>query len=143
MPLSSSPGPADRTLLRAQALRDIPPDSLFEMVGAELRGPGPRDLLIYLHIPFCSSKCHFCDFVADLDVPDLLSGSGVRGRYVSALCRQISDYGPRLSDLGYRPRLVYWGGGTPSRLEPAELERIISTLAESFDLGGVEEHSFE
>lgn len=143
MPLSSSQRPAGGTL-RAQALRGISPDSLFEILGDELKdAPGPRDLLIYLHVPFCSSKCHFCDFVADLDVPDLLSGSSIRGDYVSALCRQISSYGPRLHDLGYRPRLVYWGGGTPSRLAPEELERVISTLAESFDLSGVQEHSFE
>lgn len=132
---NQSPPPAD-------AFRDVPPGELFELVAAQLDDHA-RDLLIYLHVPFCSSKCHFCDFVADLDVRDLLSGTEVRGRYVSALCEQISYYGPRLGELGYQPKLIYWGGGTPSRLAPDELERIIATLTSSFDLGAVQEHSFE
>ena len=122
---------------------EVSPDDLFQLVGAELDGSRPRDLLVYVHIPFCSSKCHFCDFVADMSVPDLISGPNVRSRYVAALCAQIADYAPRLSELGYRPRLVYWGGGTPSRLTPDELDQILLTISASFDLDGVEEHSFE
>ncbi len=117
------------------------PDEFSAQVGTEV--DGPRDLMLYLHVPFCSSKCHFCDFVADLAVPDLLSGAQIRGRYVDALCRQISEYAPRVAALGYRVRMVYWGGGTPSRLTPDELGRITDTLAASFDLSGVLEHSFE
>src|SRR5882672_5737328 len=127
----STPGGADR----------LGPEGFSARIGAD--PAGPRDLMLYLHIPFCSSKCHFCDFVADLEVPDLLSGAQIRGRYVDALCRQISGYAPRVAELGYRVRLVYWGGGTPSRLTPDELGRITDTLAASFDLGGVLEHSFE
>jgi oxygen-independent coproporphyrinogen-3 oxidase len=123
--------------------RNLGPDELFASIGEELGGGAHHDLLVYVHVPFCSSKCHFCDFVADLAVPDLLSGSDVRRRYVSALCRQIADYGPRLSELGYRARLVYWGGGTPSRLAADELEQIMAALASSLDLSDVEEHSFE
>jgi len=132
--LAADPGPVRR---------DVSPDELFALVGAELPASGPRDLLIYLHVPFCSSKCHFCDFVADLDVADLLGGADVRGRYVRALTTQIRGYGPRLTELGYRPRLVYWGGGTPSRLSAAELVEVIGALHDGFDLGAVEEHSFE
>jgi coproporphyrinogen III oxidase-like Fe-S oxidoreductase len=121
---------------------ELSPDELFSLVAAELDG-STRDLMVYVHIPFCSSKCHFCDFVADLAVPDLISGPNVRSRYVTALCQQISAYAPRLTELGYRPRLVYWGGGTPSRLTAEELERVLATISASFDLSGVEEHSFE
>jgi putative oxygen-independent coproporphyrinogen III oxidase len=113
------------------------------LIGAARSGRGPHDLLVYIHVPFCSSKCHFCDFVYDLAVPDLISGANIRARYVTALCQQISSYAPRLTELGYRPRLVYWGGGTPSRLSADELAQVATTVSTSFDLSGVEEHSFE
>jgi coproporphyrinogen III oxidase-like Fe-S oxidoreductase len=124
-------------------LRDIRPDRFTELMSAELAGSPPRDLMLYVHIPFCSSKCLFCDFVADMTVPDLISGADVRGRYVAALCRQIREYGPRLTDLGYRARLVYWGGGTPTRLSASELTTITAALAEAVDLGEVAEYSVE
>jgi coproporphyrinogen III oxidase-like Fe-S oxidoreductase len=133
--MSSLPQPTPR--------RDVSPDELMGLIGAARAGTGPHDLLIYLHVPFCSSKCHFCDFVADLAVPDLISGANIRARYVSALCRQITEYAPRLAELGYRPRLVYWGGGTPSRLAADELGQVATTVSSAFDLSNVEEHSFE
>lgn len=118
------------------------PEELFDLVAAEVDRT-PRDLLVYLHVPFCSSKCHFCDFVADLSVPDLISGAAVRGRYVSALCGQLADYAPRLAALGYRPRLLYWGGGTPTRLSAAELDQVLAAVHAGFDLREVREHSVE
>lgn len=124
-------------------VRDASPDEVFAAVAPELPGQGPHDLLIYLHVPFCPSKCHFCDFVADLDTADLRSGPDVRSRYVDAIRRQIVDFAPRLNELGYRPKRIYWGGGTPSQLRAEELVTICETVAESFDLSHLEEHSFE
>jgi putative oxygen-independent coproporphyrinogen III oxidase len=134
---------ADLSRISAGPVRDIGPDALFARLGAELRDGGQRDIMVYVHVPFCSSKCHFCDFVADVDVPDLVAAGDRRRRYVDALCRQISDYAPRLAALGYRVKLVYWGGGTPSRLSADELGRITATLSSGLDLSGVVEHSFE
>lgn len=124
-------------------VHEASPDEVFARVAPELPGQGPHDLLIYLHVPFCPSKCHFCDFVADLDTSDLRSGPDVRSRYVDAIRRQITNFAPRLADLGYRPKRIYWGGGTPSQLRAEELVAICGTVAENFDLSHLEEHSFE
>ncbi|GLZ28696.1 hypothetical protein Lesp02_08860 [Lentzea sp. NBRC 105346] len=122
--------------------RDASPDEVFAAVEAELP-PGPHDLLIYLHVPFCPSKCHFCDFVADLDTADLRSGPPIRARYVAALQSQIRAYAPKLAAMGYQPKRIYWGGGTPSQLNADELVDICRTLNLSFDMSSLEEHSFE
>jgi coproporphyrinogen III oxidase-like Fe-S oxidoreductase len=105
--------------------------------------PERRDLLLYVHIPFCSSKCSFCFWVAGISARELRSGAGRRAEYVDALRRQISTHGPLLAEVGYQPRYVYWGGGTPSILEPAQIHDLGEHLRRTFDLSQVEEYSVE
>jgi oxygen-independent coproporphyrinogen-3 oxidase len=62
---------------------------------------------------------------------------------VDRLCQQIAFYGPQLTQLGYRPKFIYWGGGTPTRLDAAQTARVVSTLHASFDLSGLVQHTLE
>jgi len=118
---------------------------MLSRVAAELEGVDERakDLLIYIHVPFCNSKCTFCDWVSDIPVDELRSVPSTVRDYAQALCRQIRHIGPRLMGMGYTPRLIYWGGGTPSKLEAAETAEVITALRDSFDLSRVEEHTVE
>ena len=62
---------------------------------------------LYLHIPYCFSKCRYCDFYSrpgERGVPDA---------YVDALLRELHRFAP---DAPLRPDTVYFGGGTPSLL---------------------------
>jgi oxygen-independent coproporphyrinogen-3 oxidase len=102
-----------------------------------------RRLLVYVHVPFCASKCHFCDWVVGYDKSELLDGGGLRQAYVDALCAQIGAYGPSLGELGYLVTNVYWGGGTPTRLSPEQLRQVQQALTEAFDLSSVVEHTAE
>ena len=71
---------------------------------------------LYLHIPYCFSKCRYCDFYSrpgELGVPDA---------YVDALLRELHRFAP---DAPLRPDTLYFGGGTPSLLTPAQAERLI------------------
>ncbi len=71
---------------------------------------------LYLHIPYCFSKCRYCDFY---------SAPGQRGvprAYVDALLRELSRFAP---DAPLRPDTLYFGGGTPSLLAPADAARLI------------------
>ncbi len=98
------------------------PHELLNRIAAEATGE-PADLEIYLHIPFCSSKCLFCDWVVEVPTRQLLGGVEARAAYVDRLCEQIAFYGPPLTQLGYRPKFIYWGGGTPTRLDAGEIVR--------------------
>ena len=89
---------------------------------------GPISL--YVHVPFCASRCPYCDFAT---AP---ATSGLRARYLGALNAEIRSEGARLG----RPaaRTLYVGGGTPSLLEPDEIRALGAALRESFDLDLVE-----
>lgn len=119
------------------------PQALLSRIAASAGTGETRDLEIYLHIPFCSSKCLFCDWVVEVPTRQLLAGPALRTSYVDQLCRQILFYGPPLTQLGYRPKFVYWGGGTPTRLDPDETARIVEALHDAFDLSGVIQHTVE
>ncbi|MEJ5298190.1 MAG: radical SAM family heme chaperone HemW [Armatimonadota bacterium] len=79
----------------------------------------------YVHIPFCASKCPYCDFNSYAGISHLAA------RYVDALCRQIEESPP----AGDGPlRTVFFGGGTPSLLSAESLVRILEALRSRFGL---------
>ena len=82
-----------------------------------------KPLGLYLHIPFCVSKCGYCDFYSVTD-ESLMKG------YVSALLSHIREYGRVCG--GYTVDTVYLGGGTPSCLGPKYLTRILQEVKNKF-----------
>ena len=70
---------------------------------------------LYLHVPFCSAVCPYCDFAVRVAKP------GVRSNFARTLCAEIE----LLSDWPHLIETIYFGGGTPSLLAPEELERIL------------------
>lgn len=91
---------------------------------------------IYIHIPFCRSKCEYCDFYslpqADEETMD---------RYLKALCAHIRETGPQAP--GYRVDTVYFGGGTPTYFGADRLAAVMAAVRESFDVDPEAEISFE
>jgi oxygen-independent coproporphyrinogen-3 oxidase len=77
---------------------------------------------IYIHVPFCRSRCSYCDFATGLYQTELAE------RYVNALISEIAAS----PNAGSRVDTIYFGGGTPSLLTPAQLDRILSTVHERF-----------
>jgi oxygen-independent coproporphyrinogen-3 oxidase len=74
---------------------------------------------LYVHLPFCASRCGYCDFVT------VVGREGQHGAYVEALLAEL-----RLEGGVLAPRLesVFLGGGTPTMTEPRELERLLRSL---------------
>ena len=118
-------------------------ETIMKMIAPGVRDRASKRLLVYLHVPFCASKCHFCDWVVGYDKRELLAAGDLRRRYVDALCTQIQSYGPRLSRLGYVVTNIYWGGGTPTRLEPEQFRDVHRALRDVFDLTRVRENTAE
>ena len=81
---------------------------------------------LYIHIPFCKSRCVYCDFYSTT------FGSEIRKAYTEAVCREIALRKEYLD----RPVLssVYIGGGTPSVLTEEELNKLFATVAELWQL---------
>lgn len=80
---------------------------------------------LYVHIPFCEKKCHYCDFVT---APD--TGSAARAGFLDALEAEIAHEAPRFEGIMFDT--LYAGGGTPSRLDERETERFFAALRSAF-----------
>ena len=91
-------------------------------------------LSLYVHIPFCASRCPYCDFAT---AP---ATSPLRARYLAALRTEIAREGRALG----RPRIAtaFFGGGTPSLLEPDEIAALGAAIRDAFDFAP-EEVTFE
>src|SRR5262245_12526488 len=87
---------------------------------------------LYIHIPFCSAICNYCNFNRGLFDADL------KDRYVDALISEIGRQRLRPS-----ADTIYFGGGTPSLLEPVEIARIIKTCEDHFDVSPDREVTLE
>ncbi len=83
-----------------------------------------RSLGLYIHIPFCRSKCVYCDFYSLPRAEERMDG------YVSALTRQLSAWRARAADC--TADTVYFGGGTPSCLGGERLCALLGAVFESF-----------
>jgi coproporphyrinogen III oxidase-like Fe-S oxidoreductase len=107
--------------------------------------PERRVTMIYVHVPFCHSKCTFCDWVQAIPAKDLLRRpqDAVRQNYIRALCREIEVRGAEHTAAGHRAHVVYWGGGTASSLADDEAGAIMEALTDSFDLSTVVESTIE
>ena len=93
----------------------------------------PQELGIYLHIPFCSHKCYYCDFNSGP------LSQRARSDYLEALTQEITHSPGK----GYGAKTVFLGGGTPSELTIAELGQLVNTLGQTFDLKQDAEWSIE
>jgi putative oxygen-independent coproporphyrinogen III oxidase len=83
---------------------------------------------LYIHIPFCSAICNYCNFNRGLfDGPQ-------KARYVDALLGEIAKAGEAGRAGREGADTIFFGGGTPSLLEPAEIARIIAACRERFDV---------
>jgi len=99
--------------------------------------PRSPDLGLYIHIPFCHARCGYCDFVTFTGKEDKIDG------YVGDLCREIGLYGgksphtpllQRGDSGGISISTIFFGGGTPSVLEPRHLSQIFAAIRSHFKL---------
>jgi oxygen-independent coproporphyrinogen-3 oxidase len=87
---------------------------------------------IYISVPFCRTKCSYCNFASDV------FSRAVFERYVERVCEDVADARRLAEETGGRIERdvdsIYLGGGTPTVLETAQLERIFATVRSGFDV---------
>jgi coproporphyrinogen III oxidase-like Fe-S oxidoreductase len=86
--------------------------------------------MIYVHVPFCPFICHFCPLYKSKKPSDRKAER--REQFVDAMLREIAMWAPRYQHEGAPFTTVYFGGGTPTELEPSQLGRILNALKQSF-----------
>lgn len=91
---------------------------------------------IYVHIPFCKSKCHYCDFYS---IPG--DDRKLMDKYLKAICVHIKESGALAP--GYRVDTIYFGGGTPSHFGAQGLAAILTAIRQNYDVSPRAEITFE
>ena len=94
-----------------------------------------EDLAVYIHIPFCQSKCYYCDF---LSFPNLDREIDF---YMNYLLREIEIYENLLKP--YNIKTIFIGGGTPSYLKPKYIYNILNSIYKKYNMNKVEEITIE
>lgn len=115
------------------------PERVPELQAALDRAPAPgTDLGIYVHIPFCRKRCHFCYFKVYTD-----KDSAAIKRYIDAVIEELSLYATKPFVGGRKPSFVYFGGGTPSYLSVDQLKHLTGEMKRLLPWDAVEEVTFE
>ncbi len=99
----------------------------------------PQKFSLYVSIPFCPTRCTYCSFISH----SVQSSQKLIDEYVELLNREleiIADYSKRYN---LKAETVYFGGGTPTSLTAIQLDKILTTIENNFDLSGVREYTVE
>ncbi|MCB1126695.1 MAG: coproporphyrinogen III oxidase family protein [Verrucomicrobiae bacterium] len=115
------------------------PDFVPELEAALERPPRPDTSLgVYVHIPFCRKRCHFCYYKVYTDK----DSAQVRA-YLDAVLRELGHYASKPFIGGRTPRFVYFGGGTPSYLSEKQLRHLTDEMKRLLSWEAAEEITFE
>lgn len=114
-------------------------EALDEVEAALDRPPaGSTPLGLYLHIPFCRKRCHFCYFKVYTDK----DATAIKG-YLDLAIRELELYAARPFIGGRKPQFVYFGGGTPSYLSESQLTYLTDRMKALLPWDEAEEVTFE
>jgi len=100
---------------------------------------GPKDIAVYVGIPFCPTRCAYCSFVSH----SVERSFSLVPPYVEALIEEIKAGGKMVREQGLTCRAFYMGGGTPTTLTAEQMDRVLTAFEESFDLTACEEITVE
>lgn len=95
-----------------------------------------KKLGIYVHVPFCRRKCNYCDFYS------IKWKEETENKYIESIINEIKSYGDFLQSK-YIVDTIYFGGGTPSILDPNNISKIIDTINDEFEVDKDSEISME
>ena len=99
----------------------------------------PESFSLYVGIPFCPSRCSYCSFV----MSSVERAKKLIEPYTELLCEEIKTTAQIASDLGLRLETVYFGGGTPTTLNEEQLDKLLKTVRNSFDMSTCREFTVE
>ncbi|MFI3312523.1 MAG: coproporphyrinogen dehydrogenase HemZ [Eubacteriales bacterium] len=99
----------------------------------------PRDISLYVGIPFCPSRCTYCSFVSQTTERQ----AEMLPAFLEILLEEIAETGKIFAGSNFRIRTVYIGGGTPTTLSADQMGRLMDGLSTHFDLSNVIEYTVE
>lgn len=109
--------------------------------GPILKETNWNEYSLYVSIPFCPSRCHYCSFVSQ----SISSQRALKliPQYVVLLCEEIRRCGQIMAESGMKLSTVYFGGGTPTTLSAEQLDMVLSAVDDSFPMELCKEYTVE
>src|SRR3954454_3621462 len=101
---------------------------------AAVAAAGTKPFGAYIHVPFCVSRCGYCDFNTYTSAE--LGGGGSQASYADTATLELDLARKVLGDADLPAQTVFFGGGTPTVLPPAELVRLVHRVSDAFGLSG-------
>ncbi len=99
----------------------------------------PKSYSLYISIPFCPSRCSYCSFVSRTTA----QSAGLIAPYVEALRREVAAIAALARKLGLELETLYIGGGTPTAISARQLEDLMGTVSDEFDVPALREYTVE
>ena len=99
----------------------------------------PNEISLYVGIPFCPTRCSYCSFVS----ASVEKSFALMEPYLEVLLQEITDAAQMVRETGLKIKSFYMGGGTPTTLSAAQMDRLLGHLNRSFDLSGCVEYCIE
>ena len=145
IPIKTAPPIEKKTTVGNYFVSNYPPFSFWKQEDVpdynKALGQSPKSnipLGIYVHIPFCRKRCHFCYFRVYTDK----STKEIR-RYLAATLKELQAYADSPYLQGRKPEFVYFGGGTPSSLSVKDLISLTDEMKRILPWDKAEEVTFE
>ncbi len=98
-----------------------------------------EDYSLYISIPFCPSRCVYCSFVSTTTK----NSKKLMQDYTKKLCEELIYTAKKAKELNFNLKTIYIGGGTPTAISALELEEIMKTISENFNIDSLEEYTVE
>jgi len=121
---------------------DVSQDTARSMWNQSRKAETPRDLSLYLHIPFCERLCKYCACTRLIQNPNLPTSTARTQRYLDVVENEIR----RMKDhVGHDRvlRQIHWGGGSPTYLEVQQIERLQNIIRDAFNVAADAEIAIE
>lgn len=112
---------------------------IFNLQKPIIESTNPKDYSLYISIPFCPSRCSYCSFVST----SVKSSGHLMQGYVNNLCEEIRYTAKKAERQGLCLKTIYIGGGTPTAISANQLEQVMKTVKECFNLDEVLEYTVE
>lgn len=94
-----------------------------------------KEIGLYIHIPFCKSRCYYCDFTSFSNKENIVK------RYIENLIKELNIYKEVVKEVSIKT--IFIGGGTPSYIDEKHIERVLGFIKENFNIETLEEVTIE
>lgn len=108
-------------------------EEIAQVQRPHIESMAPKSASVYLHIPFCRSRCLYCSFGAEV-----AKREGILSEYADRLILDIKKGAQLLAETGFSVRTFYFGGGTPTVLTAQDMDRVLTALDAAYSVAGQE-----